>query len=214
MSSKSEPLQRLPFSMSTLVDMTPFRLSGEEDSKTFIGKKETSLLLIELETGRIKQTISSECPWNEYEDPFEDLREAEEELDSDDQDNARPPKPRKPTDVFVGRTGEPATPCYYLNSDMQQIITSPFVPVNFRVLHLAHLSNIYRSLLTAQTTRTMGIRCSTARPQTICISNPPLMGWSCPSKSHRMSTILQRGSGGCLFRSRCRSRPSVINTSA
>jgi len=214
MSSKSEPLQRLPFSMSTLVDMTPFRLSGEEDSKTFIGRKETSLLLIELETGRIKQTISSECPWNEYEDPFEDLREAEEELDSDDQDGARPPKPRKPTDVFVGRTGEPATPCYYLNSDMQQITTSPFVPASFRVLHLAHLSNIYRSLLTAQTTRTTGIRCSTARPQTTCISSPPLMGWSCPSKSHRMSTILQRGSGECLFRSRCRSRPSVIDPSA
>lgn len=109
MSSKSESLQRLPFSMSTLVDMTPFRLSGEEDSKTFIGRKETSLLLIELETGRIKQTISSECPWNEYEDPFEDLKEAEEELDYDEQDSVRPPKPRKPIEVFVGRTGEPAT---------------------------------------------------------------------------------------------------------
>jgi len=107
MSSKSEPLQRLPFSMSTLVDMTPFRLSGEEDSKTFIGRKETSLLLIELETGRIKQTINSECPWNEYEDPFEDLKEAEEELYSDEQDGARPPRPRKPIEVFVGRTGEP-----------------------------------------------------------------------------------------------------------
>ncbi|KAF9653686.1 hypothetical protein BDM02DRAFT_1648160 [Thelephora ganbajun] len=102
MSSKSEPLQRLPFSMSTLVDMTPFRLSGEEDSKTFIGRKETSLLLIELETGRIKQTISSECPWNEYRDPFEDLKEAEGELDSDEQDGVRPP--RKPTEIFVGRT--------------------------------------------------------------------------------------------------------------
>ena len=111
MSSKSEPLQRLPFSMSTLVDMTPFRLSSEEGSKIFIGRKETSLLLIELETGRIKQTISSECPWSEYEDPFEDLKEAEEGLDFDEQDNARPPKSRKPTEVLVGRTGKLAT-CY------------------------------------------------------------------------------------------------------
>jgi serine/threonine-protein kinase/endoribonuclease IRE1 len=98
--------------MATLVDMTPFRLSGEGGSKIFIGRKETSLLLIELETGRIKQTISSECPWNEYEDPFEDLKEAEEGLDFDEQDNARPPKPRKPTEVLVGRTGEPAT-CHH-----------------------------------------------------------------------------------------------------
>ena len=119
MSSRSEPLQRLPFSMATLVDMTPFRPSGEEDSKIFIGTKETSLLLIELETGRIKQTISSECPWNEYEDPFEDLKEAEEELDFDEQDSSKPPKPRKPVEVFVGRTGEPATSHYHLNSDTQ-----------------------------------------------------------------------------------------------
>jgi serine/threonine-protein kinase/endoribonuclease IRE1 len=117
MTSKSEPLQRLPFSMSTLVDMTPFRHSGEEGSKIFIGRKETSLLLIELETGRIKQTISSECPWNDYEDPFEDLKEAEEALDFDEQEGARPPKPRKPTEVFVGRTGKPSTHPHSLGSD-------------------------------------------------------------------------------------------------
>jgi len=211
MSSKSEPLQRLPFSMSTLVDMTPFRLSGEGDSKTFIGRKETSLLLIELETGRIKQTISSECPWNEYEDPFEDLKEAEEELDSDEQD-IRPPKPRKPIEVFVGRTGEPATSHCCLNSDIYQTTTSPFVPASFRVLHPAHLTNTYHSRLTAQTTRTTVIRCSTARPQTTCISSLPLTGWSCPSKSHRMRTSLrnrQRGCGECPFRSPCTSGPSV-----
>ena len=119
MSSKSEPLQRLPFSMSTLVDMTPFRLSGEEGSKIFIGRKETSLLLIELETGRIKQTISSECPWNEYEDPFEDLKEPGEGFDFDEQDGVKPPKPRKPTEVLVGRTGKPATCHYLLDSNMR-----------------------------------------------------------------------------------------------
>lgn len=119
MSSKSEPLQRLPFSMATLVDITPFRLSGEEDTKTFIGRKETSLLLIELETGRIKQTISSECPWDEYEDPFEDLKEAEEELDPDEQDGVRPPKPRKSVEVFVGRTGATSHFHHFLSPDIQ-----------------------------------------------------------------------------------------------
>ena len=123
MSPKSEPLQRLPFSMPTLVDMSPFSFSGEEDSKVFVGRKETSLLLIELETGRIKQTISSECPWNEYEDPFEDLKEAEEELDYGEQDGAKPPKPHKPTEVFVGRTGESVTP-YFATS----ILTSDRLP--------------------------------------------------------------------------------------
>lgn len=119
MSSKSEPLQRLPFSMSKLVDMTPFRHYSEEGTKVFIGRKETSLLLIELETGRIKQTISSECPWNDYEDPFEDLREAEEALDFDEQDGSRPPKPRKPTEVLVGRTGKTPTNHRPLDSDAQ-----------------------------------------------------------------------------------------------
>ena len=212
MTSKSEPLQRLPFSMSTLVDMTPFRLSGEEGSKVFIGRKETSLLLIELETGRVKQTISSECPWNEYEDPFEDLKEAEETLEFEEYDNARPPKPRRPSEVFVGRTGEPAIHQLILVSDTQQTIMSPFAPASFQELLPPHPSNIYHSPLTARITRTTDINCSTAKPQTMCTSNLPLTGWSCPLGFHRMSTNLSGrhlGCGECRFRNPCGFIPSV-----
>ena len=70
MPSPDSPLQRLPLSMAQLVELSPYSISGEDSMKVFVGKKETSLLLVELETGRIKATLSSdECPW----DPFEDL---------------------------------------------------------------------------------------------------------------------------------------------
>ena len=68
------PLQRLPFSMPQLVDMSPFSFSADDDGRVFVGRKETSLLLIELETGRVKATLNSECPW----DPFQDLAEPAE----------------------------------------------------------------------------------------------------------------------------------------
>ena len=52
-------------SMAQLVELSPYSISGENGKKVFIGKKETSLLLVELETGRIKATLGSEeCPWD------------------------------------------------------------------------------------------------------------------------------------------------------
>ncbi|TFK53124.1 hypothetical protein OE88DRAFT_1656990 [Heliocybe sulcata] len=101
MASPTSPLQRLSFSMAQLVDMSPFSFSGEE-GKMFVGKKETSLLLLELETGKIKATLNAECPW----DPFSsgsatdngeiDLDELEEEAMHSDMS--------VPTEVFIGRT--------------------------------------------------------------------------------------------------------------
>ncbi|KAJ7094035.1 hypothetical protein B0H15DRAFT_776404 [Mycena belliarum] len=96
MATPSSPLQRFPFSMSELVDMSPFSFSAADDHRVFVGRKETSLLVVELETGNIKATIDSECPW----DPFEDLHE---ELDLDELDGTKPAV-SKPTEVFIGRT--------------------------------------------------------------------------------------------------------------
>ncbi len=74
--------------------------------KLFVGKKETSLLLIELETGVVKATINpnSECPW----DPFEDFsRQDDDDLDLDELDGTKPSKAnRNSAEVFIGRTGE------------------------------------------------------------------------------------------------------------
>jgi serine/threonine-protein kinase/endoribonuclease IRE1 len=100
MPSPTSPLQRLPFTMSQLVDMSPFSFAGDEDRRVFVGKKETSLLLVELETGKVKATLNSECPWN----PFDDLTEkATAELDLDDLEGEIPISTS--TDVFIGRTG-------------------------------------------------------------------------------------------------------------
>lgn len=102
MSSPDSPLQRLPFSMPQLVDMSPFSFSSDDDGRVFIGRKETSLLLIELETGRVKATLNAECPW----DPFQDLAEpAEFDVDLDELDGSKPPRAlSKPTEVYIGRT--------------------------------------------------------------------------------------------------------------
>ncbi|KZT22306.1 kinase-like protein [Neolentinus lepideus HHB14362 ss-1] len=101
MASPTSPLQRLSFSMAQLVDMSPFSFSGE-DGKIFVGKKETSLLLIELETGRIKATLNSECPW----DPFSTGSVSDSgEIDLDElEEEATRNHMSVPTEVFIGRT--------------------------------------------------------------------------------------------------------------
>lgn len=106
MPTPDSPLQRLPFSMSQLVEMSPYSISGDDSMKVFVGKKETSLLLVELETGRVKATVDphSECPW----DPFEDIsRKSEEDIDLDELEDSTQSKGFLPgTEVFIGRTGE------------------------------------------------------------------------------------------------------------
>ncbi|KAJ7216618.1 hypothetical protein GGX14DRAFT_442194 [Mycena pura] len=98
MASPTSPLQRFPFSMSELVDMSPFSFSSPDDHRVFVGRKQTSLVVVELETGNIKGTIDSECPWDHFEDFQQD-----EELDLDELDGTKP-QMEKPTEVYIGRT--------------------------------------------------------------------------------------------------------------
>jgi serine/threonine-protein kinase/endoribonuclease IRE1 len=102
-SSPSSRLKRLPLTMSQLVDMSPFTFSDDVDTQIFFGKKETSLLLIDLETGKVKNAINSECPW----DPFEDLHDNPNESDIDDlhELDGTSPSKTKPMEVYIGRTG-------------------------------------------------------------------------------------------------------------
>jgi serine/threonine-protein kinase/endoribonuclease IRE1 len=105
LSSPLSPLKRLSLSMPQLVDLSPFTFSSDDDRRVFEGKKETSLLLIDLETGRVKDTMNSECPW----DPFEDLHESANERESDGSDGQSGDKsavpPREPLEIYIGRTG-------------------------------------------------------------------------------------------------------------
>lgn len=100
LATPTSPLQRFPFSMSELVDLSPFTFSGSEDRRVFVGRKETSLLLIELETGKVK--ANSECPpWT----PSDGHNEENAEVDLDELDGSGP-QTSAPTEVFIGRTGE------------------------------------------------------------------------------------------------------------
>ncbi|KIJ05801.1 hypothetical protein PAXINDRAFT_103628, partial [Paxillus involutus ATCC 200175] len=99
MATPTSPLQPLSFSMSQLVEISPFKFAREDDERIFVGKKETSLLSIELETGKVK-VINAECPW----DPFEDFS-SKEELDLDElEDHFAKKDQLGPTEVFIGRT--------------------------------------------------------------------------------------------------------------
>ncbi|KAG1873028.1 hypothetical protein DFJ58DRAFT_722200 [Suillus subalutaceus] len=99
MATPSSKLQRLSFSMAQLVEMSPFKFARDDDERVFVGKKETSLVSIELETGKVK-AINAECPW----DPFENFSH-KEELDLDELEDYIPNKEKFiPTEVFIGRT--------------------------------------------------------------------------------------------------------------
>ena len=99
--SPTAPLQRLPFSMTQLVDMSPFSF-GETDGRVFVGSKKTSILLLELETGRVKAALDSECPWDAWND-F-----AEQDVMDIDLDELEGIKPSRlyPSEIFIGRTGK------------------------------------------------------------------------------------------------------------
>jgi serine/threonine-protein kinase/endoribonuclease IRE1 len=99
MSSPGSPLQRLSLSMSQLVDNSPFSFSGDEGRKSFVGKKETSLLLLELETGRVKASLNTECPWDPFDDLHPDVVRDIDELEGHTERSA-------PTEIHIGRTGK------------------------------------------------------------------------------------------------------------
>lgn len=100
MASPSDPLQRLPLSMQQLVEMSPFSFPGEEH-RVFVGRKETSMMIIELETGRVKGTVNAdkECFWD-------DQQPSSEDIDLDELDGTKPPKHKlQSPEIYIGRTG-------------------------------------------------------------------------------------------------------------
>ena len=96
MATPTSPLQRFPFSVTELVDLSPFTFADKEDRRLFVGRKETTLLLIELETGKIKATLNSECAWDRDDDASE--------LDLDELEGGRSLM-STPTEIYIGRTG-------------------------------------------------------------------------------------------------------------
>ena len=97
MATPTSPLQRFPFSVTELVDLSPFTFADNEDRRLFVGRKETTLLLIELETGKIKSTLNSECAWDRGGDDAL-------ELDLDELEGGKSLM-STPTEIYIGRTG-------------------------------------------------------------------------------------------------------------
>jgi serine/threonine-protein kinase/endoribonuclease IRE1 len=87
--------------MSELVEISPFtsEIEHELGERYFIGRKETSLILMELETGKIKATLNSECP---FIPDFDD--EVSEDVDLDELEGSKP-LISAPTEIYIGRTG-------------------------------------------------------------------------------------------------------------
>ena len=130
--SPTAPLQRLPFSMTQLVDMSPFSF-GEADGRVFVGSKKTSILLLELETGRVKAALDSECPWDAWNDFVEqDVMD----IDLDELEGLKPSR-LYPSEIFIGRTGNSFTlpnfvvtnkyrrlSCFYYLSPIHSFVTA------------------------------------------------------------------------------------------
>lgn len=106
----SEPLHKLGISVDSLVEHSPFSIYGDKP-RTFIGKKETSLLSIDLRTGRIASfvNVAEECKWDDEPSANDAGNALASWHDSDDEQGDRT-RGRSPT-VSIGRTG-PCRPLF------------------------------------------------------------------------------------------------------
>ncbi|KAG8832714.1 bifunctional endoribonuclease/protein kinase ire1 [Serendipita sp. 400] len=84
-----EPLRRLPYSVPQLVEHSPFSYDGP--NRVFVGKKETSIIEIDLDDGIINSVIGGNHSWSS-----EDQEDEDEEEDST--------RPRRRRVVHIGRT--------------------------------------------------------------------------------------------------------------
>jgi len=84
-----EPLRRLPYSVAQLVEHSPF--SFDDPDRVFVGKKETSIIEIDLDEGIMKSVMGGTNSW---------LHENGDESDEDWSS-------RSSHIVQIGRTGEP-----------------------------------------------------------------------------------------------------------
>ncbi|KAJ7704269.1 hypothetical protein B0H14DRAFT_3526696 [Mycena olivaceomarginata] len=74
MATPSSPLRRFPYSMSELVELSPFSFATGDDHRVFVGRKATAEVVVELETGEVRFGGPDTCPWG----PFPDLGERDE----------------------------------------------------------------------------------------------------------------------------------------
>lgn len=64
--SQTTPLEKLPFTVPKLVDLSPFRLLVNGEQRMFLGRKETSLITLDIDTGAVVAMYdANSCLWDE-----------------------------------------------------------------------------------------------------------------------------------------------------
>ncbi|KAF8314488.1 hypothetical protein DL93DRAFT_2149101 [Clavulina sp. PMI_390] len=72
--SHSTPLEKLAFTVPQLVDMSPFRLQIHGEQRMFLGRKETSFITLDLDTGEVISVDDADsCLWHERPRDEEDV---------------------------------------------------------------------------------------------------------------------------------------------
>ncbi|CAE6496214.1 unnamed protein product [Rhizoctonia solani] len=96
------PVERLGYSVPQLVELSPFKPPGD-DERIFYGKKTTSLISIDLLTGRILGVYGERCAWDDndaMEDTPVDVNAMLDDLDG----TQELPQKQRPIEVIIGRT--------------------------------------------------------------------------------------------------------------
>ena len=87
--------QKLPLSMAELVERTPFTFP-DDDSRMFVGKRTTTLVGVDLATGKLAGVFGAEAGWCEWHNRSPGMRDAESEEGIE----------HRPRDLlYLGRTG-------------------------------------------------------------------------------------------------------------
>lgn len=111
--ASSAPLEKLPFTVPKLVDLSPFRLQVHNEHRMFLGRKETSFITLDLDTGDVISIDDTDsCIWKErsIQDsaryrPDEGIdRKSYYELFDEDSSDAPSRKPSLRREIVIGRT--------------------------------------------------------------------------------------------------------------
>ena len=129
-SSPYTPLEKLGYTVAQLVDASPFRLSGD-DHRIFLGRKETSLITIDIDTGNVISIFNADNrDWEEADTGVEQSG-ASNPYDDYNAD-AEPLKRRKGKrrEVHVGRTDYHVTVQVIGRGTVQTLVYSEYGPNN------------------------------------------------------------------------------------
>lgn len=108
--TSSTPLEKLPFTVPKLVDLSPFRLKVHNEHRMFLGRKETSFITLDLDTGDVISIDDTDsCIWPKRSAPdsarFGADRDVEYDcVDEDSGADATIQKPPPRREIVIGRT--------------------------------------------------------------------------------------------------------------